>query len=256
MLTEHTKIAGASAGSLVAACYHSGVSEDLALEVTKNFYADLRAHGTSGRLRAGLEKSFHQLLPDDVHERVRNKVFVAVTEVQPYRPKLVTNFSSKKDFVDALLTSCYIPLWFDQGQLANSFRGTYHIDGGLTQFIPTVPVVRQHAASATSLDAVQRQENADTNDKSTTRAVRVSCFNTASWEPLLGCSVDIYPRDGDNLKLVRFAFQPGTSAYIDELVAEGFADGSAWADARTSAADGRAEDSASIESADERGAAS
>lgn len=52
--------------------------------------------------------------------------------------QLVSDFSDRDDLIEALMTSCHIPLWMD-GRLTSSFRGSMHMDGGVTNFIPLPP---------------------------------------------------------------------------------------------------------------------
>lgn len=51
---------------------------------------------------------------------------------------LVSRFHSKQDLIDALLTSCHIPLYFN-GTLTRSFRGGAAMDGGIINFLPVPP---------------------------------------------------------------------------------------------------------------------
>ncbi len=48
---EDTKIGGASAGSLIAACYHSGIGTKAATDACLLLAAELRNNGTRGRLK-------------------------------------------------------------------------------------------------------------------------------------------------------------------------------------------------------------
>ena len=51
MLTAETRIGGASAGSLAAACYHSGLPEKTVTDACLVLCDDCRRNGTRGRLR-------------------------------------------------------------------------------------------------------------------------------------------------------------------------------------------------------------
>lgn len=51
LCTEDTKIGGASAGSLIAATYHSGIGSKAATEACLTLAAELRKNGTRGRLK-------------------------------------------------------------------------------------------------------------------------------------------------------------------------------------------------------------
>ena len=73
---DRTPLAGASAGSLIAACYHSGLSTETVTEACLVLADDCRVNGTRGRLGDVLSTFLHDLLPDDAHERCRDKTFV------------------------------------------------------------------------------------------------------------------------------------------------------------------------------------
>ncbi|EFN58812.1 hypothetical protein CHLNCDRAFT_56906 [Chlorella variabilis] len=139
ILTERVKIGGASAGSLLAACIKSGMPLDNIVEQNLRLLADLRQGGTRGRLGAVLHSFLREHLPEDAHLKCKDKAYVAVTKVTPIaRPLLVSDFSSRADLIQALMTSCHIPFWLD-GNAFTEFRGERHCDGGLTNFIPLPP---------------------------------------------------------------------------------------------------------------------
>ena len=54
---EDTKIGGASAGSLIAACYHSGIGTKAATDACLLLAAELRNNGTRGRLKVSFSTS-------------------------------------------------------------------------------------------------------------------------------------------------------------------------------------------------------
>ena len=139
LLTTETKLGGASAGSLIAACIHSGMSMDRIVESCIHLMHDCRSNGTRGRLGPVLQSFLEGNLPEDAHERCSHKTFVAVTKALPYiQPVLISEFSSRDDLISALMTSCHIP-WYLNGSSYTEFRGTPHLDGGLTNFIPVPP---------------------------------------------------------------------------------------------------------------------
>ena len=53
---EDTKIGGASAGSLIAACYHSGISPKDATTACLTLADQLRKSGTRGKLKVHCNK--------------------------------------------------------------------------------------------------------------------------------------------------------------------------------------------------------
>jgi hypothetical protein len=146
---------GASAGSLIAACVNCGLSMDTVSNLCEDLMDDCRRHGTRGRLGILLEEFLQTALPEDAHIRCTGQTFVAVSSVESSPRKglgmlgglgnfgtptgqLVSEFSDRDDLIEALMTSCHIPLWMD-GRLTSSFRGSMHMDGGVTNFIPLPP---------------------------------------------------------------------------------------------------------------------
>ena len=67
---------------------------------------------------------------------------IGVTQVFPsIRRHLITDFSSREDYINAVLTSAHIPLYMD-GALTSTFRGMPCVDGGLGNLVPKVPGCR------------------------------------------------------------------------------------------------------------------
>lgn len=140
-----TKLGGASAGSLIAACCQSGMSMEALTQGCLSLCDDCRSNGTRFRLGQLLEGFLQELLPDDVHERCSGNTFVAVTQTYPkLRSELVSQFRSRQDLIDTLLTSCHVPWWFD-GSFLRRYQGLeggevgLYCDGGFTNFIPSPP---------------------------------------------------------------------------------------------------------------------
>ena len=139
IMRSETKLGGASAGSLIAACVKSGMASEELTELTLRLMHDCRRNGTRGRLGPVLRKFLEKNLPEDAHERCTETTFVAVTQAMPFvTPRLVSRFHSRQDLVEALMTSCHIPYWMD-GTPMTRFRDELHLDGGLTNFIPLPP---------------------------------------------------------------------------------------------------------------------
>ena len=61
--SEDTKIGGASAGSLIAATYHSGIGSKAATTACLALAAELRKNGTRGRLKVRLKQLVHESHP-------------------------------------------------------------------------------------------------------------------------------------------------------------------------------------------------
>lgn len=140
LITPSTPLAGASAGSLIAACVAAGLPRDEVEGACLALADDCREGGTRGRLGGVLRDFLEEHLPADAAVAVRDRVHVAVTPVAAARPRsvLVSDFASRDDLIAALLTSCHIPFWMD-GTAARAFRGAPHLDGGLTAFLPLPP---------------------------------------------------------------------------------------------------------------------
>lgn len=77
LLAADTPVAGASAGSLIAACTKSGLSYSTLLDATLQLSRDCRTKGTRFRLRRVLQSFLQDLLPDDIHHRATGTVHVS-----------------------------------------------------------------------------------------------------------------------------------------------------------------------------------
>lgn len=76
-----TPLAGASAGSLIGACFHAGLPAAQLMEATLELAASLRTTGTYRNLGPCLETVLHKYLPDDAHEACSDAAHVAITNV-------------------------------------------------------------------------------------------------------------------------------------------------------------------------------
>eukprot|EP00958_Prasinococcus_capsulatus_P025012 scaffold4066_cov417-Prasinococcus_capsulatus_cf.AAC.16 len=121
--------------------------------------------------REVLEPVLREIMPEDIHEKVKHKAYIGVTMLQ--RPgmhvvlvmrvhdrweelllklfalvllastvptcTLFNSFEDREDFIESLLASCYIPVYFDQGNLGMRYRGRWVCDGGISNFVPSPP---------------------------------------------------------------------------------------------------------------------
>lgn len=216
-LSARTKLAGASAGSLIAACVNSGLSMDTVASLCEELMEDCRKNGSRGRLGIVLEKFLQEALPDDAHERCRGRTFVAVSSVESRgalgslglgtpQGQLISEFSSRDDLVSALMTSCHIPLYMD-GRMTSTFRGSMHVDGGVTNFIPLPP-------------------------DDGTPGVRVSCFGAKQMGLVydIGIAPDVFEEWPHGLpQMVQWAFNPAEHHFQKMLVDRGECDALSWA---------------------------
>jgi Patatin-like phospholipase len=205
LINDETKLGGASAGSLIAACIKSGMAFDEIINHCLRLMHDCRTNGTRGRLGPVLETFLKEYLPEDAHERCKDKAYVAVTKALPYvRPVLVSDFYSRDDLIQALMTSCHIP-WYLDGASVTEFRGAAHLDGGLTNFIPVVPG---------------------------TVGIRVCCFPSKQLSPLyrIGISPDSYDEEWDYSlrQMVQWAFEPADEKFVQYFIEKGKTDTQEW----------------------------
>ncbi|KAG7672396.1 hypothetical protein Ndes2526B_g09092 [Nannochloris sp. 'desiccata'] len=205
LLNADTKLGGASAGSLIAACIKSGMPFDEIIEHCLRLMHDCRTNGTRGRLGLVLETFLKEHLPEDAHDRCKDKAYVAVTKALPYvKPILVSDFYSRDDLIRALMTSCHIP-WYLDGESVTDFRGSAHLDGGLTNFIPVVPG---------------------------TVGIRVCCFPSKQLSPLyrIGISPDSYDEEWKYSlrQMVAWAFEPADDKIVQYFIEKGKTDAQEW----------------------------
>lgn len=213
-MSERTRLAGASAGSLIAACVSSGLSMDLVLSKCQALMEDCRVHGTRGRLGIVLEKFLKETLPEDAHLRCNGRTYVAVTQTMRFnsvQPVLVSQFEDKDDLIQALMTSCHIPFWLD-GRLTNDFRGHPHVDGGLTNFIPLPPQMHPDERPG----------------------IRITCFASEQLRSFYS-DLEIAPDILDTwpysiTQMVQWAFNPADESVLSMLAQKGEESAMHWVD--------------------------
>lgn len=133
------RLYGASAGALTATVLASQASiakccEDVievAKEARKRNLGPL--HPTFNLvkvLRSGLSRD----LPADAHVRAAGRLSVSLTRVADGENVLVSEFASKEELIQALICSCFIPIYC--GLIPPSFRGVRYVDGGISDNLP------------------------------------------------------------------------------------------------------------------------
>ncbi|XP_061570766.1 patatin-like phospholipase domain containing 3 isoform X2 [Cololabis saira] len=134
-----SRLSGASAGALTAAVLASRACiakccEDVvkvAKEARKRNLGPL--HPTFNLvkvLRSGLDRD----LPPDAHVQASGKLWVSLTRVSDGDNVLVSEFSSKEELIQALICSCFIPIYC--GLIPPPFRGVRYVDGGISDNLP------------------------------------------------------------------------------------------------------------------------
>ncbi|XP_028810662.1 patatin-like phospholipase domain-containing protein 2 [Denticeps clupeoides] len=134
-----TRIYGASAGALTAAMLASGASiarccEDV-MEVAKearrrNLGPLHPSFNLVKVMKGGLQRDF----PDEAHLLTSDRLHVSLTRVSDGKNVLVSKFSSKDELIQALVCSCFIPVYC--GLIPPSFRGVRYVDGGISDNLP------------------------------------------------------------------------------------------------------------------------
>lgn len=135
------KIAGASVGSIAACALICKVPMG---EVTTSILrvavkARSRALGPlhptfalNELIREGLES----LLPENAHILCSGRLFISVTRYPDRENILLSQFNSREELVQAVLCSCFIPLY--SGIMLPKFRGTCYFDGGFSNNLPVL----------------------------------------------------------------------------------------------------------------------
>eukprot|EP00193_Tetraselmis_chui_P019547 CAMPEP_0177775074 /NCGR_PEP_ID=MMETSP0491_2-20121128/13883_1 /TAXON_ID=63592 /ORGANISM="Tetraselmis chuii, Strain PLY429" /LENGTH=322 /DNA_ID=CAMNT_0019293569 /DNA_START=50 /DNA_END=1018 /DNA_ORIENTATION=+ len=206
VMTDRTKVAGSSAGAIVAVSSASGHSMDYVLEACLELAHDYRSFGTRGRMGTQLQDCLAKFLPDDIHERCNDTAYIGVTKLLPYpRHELLHSYESKEDVLKAVLTSCHIP-WYFNGAFCTTFRGALYYDGGLTDLIPVPLGVKT--------------------------AVKVSCFPSKRLKRVTNIAVSPDSFDEDyphNMsQLISWAFEPAEEHMLVEMYERGQRDAGAW----------------------------
>ena len=218
MLDDTTRLAGASAGSLIAAAVAAKVPTNALLDALKVFSDDVRTHGARGRLKEALNTTLLAVLPGNAYELANKRgLYVAVSRFTGTRVvgDLHSEFTSNDDLCQCLLASCHIPMYFDGIKVGTRYRGAWVCDGGVTNFLPVPPGV-QHV-------------------------VRVCCFPAYSAAAALGAPglIDIAPDSPDasgapvdapysTARMLQWALTPADDATMDALRQRGAVDTLRW----------------------------
>uniref|UniRef100_A0A4W5MJZ9 triacylglycerol lipase n=1 Tax=Hucho hucho TaxID=62062 RepID=A0A4W5MJZ9_9TELE len=134
-----TKIYGASAGSLSASMLASQASiakccEDVIETVKEARKRNLGPLHPSFNplkiIKAGLERD----LPANAHTLASGRLCVSLTRVSDEQNVIVSKFKSKEELIQALLCSCFIPIYC--GLIPPSFQGVRYVDGGISDNLP------------------------------------------------------------------------------------------------------------------------
>ncbi|XP_030329500.1 patatin-like phospholipase domain-containing protein 1 [Strigops habroptila] len=100
-------------------------------EVKKFIYSALKSSFWNllfgGRILKVIRDALNRYLPPNAHQLVAGKLHVIITRVRDCRSVTVSEFASREDLIQALICSCFIPLYF--GLLPPMYRGVRYVDG-------------------------------------------------------------------------------------------------------------------------------
>ncbi|XP_041651744.1 patatin-like phospholipase domain-containing protein 2 isoform X2 [Cheilinus undulatus] len=138
-IKDASKISGASAGALIAAALSVGIPLDkccadlmfMAKEARKHRLGPFHpAYDLLRIVRDSLIKS----LSDDAHVLATGKLCVSLTRVSDRKNFLVSEFDSREELIQALLCSCFVPLYC--GVIPPTYRGVRYMDGAVSDNQP------------------------------------------------------------------------------------------------------------------------
>ncbi|CAL55288.1 Patatin/Phospholipase A2-related [Ostreococcus tauri] len=248
VMREDTPVAGASAGSLVAALHACGKTPADGKRILSEVLADTRVNGVVGRVGGVLEKALRANLPTDAHVTCsRGNLFVSVSSprvVQGERGiefgldgELVSSFETYDDLIGALLASCHIPLYC--GWPARRYRDKWCVDGGWHNLTPK-PLTAEKSIRVCPfplLDAWRKAQPGDGTETGDVFAQQASFW--AGWGDDDAAGLLISPdaaggqprpewdyTKGDTIK---YAFLPGSDEILEQMVAIGREDAERWA---------------------------
>ena len=143
---EHVRTTGASAGALSATFAAASVDTDAALDraISLSYDAGLfresaespPSWGLYGVWKDIIDTWLDELLPADAASTCSGRVHLAVNAVPTierpwFETQLVSDFSDRRDLIDANLASVHVPLFLDRKWTA-TFRGKRYIDGSIS----------------------------------------------------------------------------------------------------------------------------
>ncbi|NXP09149.1 PLPL1 protein, partial [Thinocorus orbignyianus] len=140
ILKSASRIYGASSGSIVATIALCGIDTGkgfgllFILYFVKQTFIDslsnsfwLRLPGRS--IPKILREFLKEHLPPNAHQLVSGKLHIIVTRVRDWRSVVISEFASREDLIQAIMCSCFIPLYF--GFSPPTYHGVCYMDGEL-----------------------------------------------------------------------------------------------------------------------------
>jgi hypothetical protein len=134
---EDICFSGASAGSISSVLAVCNVNIDDAIEAALRLadeagvFTRMSLFGIWGGL---IERWLNELLPDDCHIICSGRVFISITTLSPFRRKVVSTFTSRKELIQVCLCSIHLPFFLD-GKFSRMYNGDACVDGSLQFFL-------------------------------------------------------------------------------------------------------------------------
>ncbi|NXF71430.1 PLPL1 protein, partial [Sclerurus mexicanus] len=143
VLKNASRIYGSSSGSIVTTIGLCGcdMGKGRALLFILNVLRETFLSGLTtslwgfvpgGRILKLLRYVLEKFLPPNAHEVVSGKLHIVLTRVHDWQNVIVSEFASKEDLIQAVICSCFIPLYF--GILPPTYRGVRYMDGELAMW--------------------------------------------------------------------------------------------------------------------------
>ncbi|OPJ89008.1 patatin-like phospholipase domain-containing protein 1-like [Patagioenas fasciata monilis] len=133
ILKSASRIYGASSGAVVATLVLCECDiEEIKLSFLSAMQTSLRRCFPGGKILEVLQELLERRLPPRAHELVSGRLHVVLTRVRDWRSVVVSRFSSRDDLIQAVMCSCFIPLYF--GFLPPVFQGVRYADGELSMW--------------------------------------------------------------------------------------------------------------------------
>ncbi|NWR91440.1 PLPL1 protein, partial [Furnarius figulus] len=135
-----SRIYGSSSGSIVgtAALCNCDIGKGWVLLFILNEFREAFLGGLKtsflgfvpgGRILKRARYILEKFLPPNAHEMVSGKLHIVLTRARDWQNVTVSEFVSKEDLIQAIICSCFIPLYF--GLLPPVFHGVRYMDGEL-----------------------------------------------------------------------------------------------------------------------------
>ncbi|NXW22577.1 PLPL1 protein, partial [Circaetus pectoralis] len=133
ILKSASKVYGASSGSVLAT---AALCEcDLGKGYALPFILCLKRSNVWKFWRKILKivrEVLNKYLPTNAHQLVSGKLHIILTRVHDWRSVVVSEFASREDLIQAVICSCFIPLYF--GFLPPTYCGVHYVDGELSMW--------------------------------------------------------------------------------------------------------------------------